>query len=34
MNKIRATSIFNVFDMIFFRASRHDPKPCGTPANK
>ena len=34
MNEIRAISIFDVFDIIFFRASRHDPKACGTPANK
>ena len=34
MNEIRAISIFDVFDIIFFRAIRHDPKARGTPANK
>ena len=34
MNEVRATSIIDVFDIIFFEQSRHDTKARGTPANK
>ena len=34
MNEIRATSIFNVFEIIFFMENLHDARDGDTPANK
>ena len=34
MNEIRATLIFDVFEIIFFQKRRHDTKEGDTPANK
>ena len=34
MNEVRATLIFDVFEIIFFKQRRHDTKEGDTPANK
>ena len=34
MNEVRATSIFDVFEINFFKQSRHETKDGDTPANK